>query len=128
MANATATSQAYSKFEVVKPKATDAAEPIEPVTPRPSWIAKRLHDLRVRIMANTPTKSYWNPTMIGAWCSVITLVLALVSGLVTAGVLVGIQYEQIRSMQQRLTNAEADAAKAKELEILNTKKPTPHPE
>lgn len=114
MANATAASQ-YGKFEVVKPKATDPAEPIEPVVPKPSWIARRLHDLRIRIMADTPT-SYWNPTMVSAVCTVITLILALTTIIAIGGFYIGIQYEQIRSVQERLSKAEAAAEKAVLLE------------
>lgn len=102
---------AYSKFEVVKPKATDSIES-EPIVPKPSWLARRLHDLRLRIMADTPTKSYFNPTMVGAWCSVITLIMALVTALVTCGILVGMLYQQVKSLEAEAVESRRIATEA----------------
>lgn len=116
MANATAASQ-YGPFKpvIVKAGTKDESVPL----PRPSWIIRRLRDLGVIIMAELPPRSYWNPTMIGTWCSVITLVIALITIIAIGGFYVGIQYQQIQTLEERLGKAEQNAEKTKELELLN---------
>lgn len=117
MANATAASQAYGPFKpvIVKAGTTDENVPL----PRPSWIIRRLHDLGVIIMAELPPRSYWNPTMIGTWVSVIGLIVILVSVIAGGAFYMGAMHQQNIQTEERLRQVEADSRKAKELELLN---------
>lgn len=68
-------------------------------------------------MADTeaPTK-YWNTTMVTTWCAVVSLILVLLGIICTGAFTLGVMYNQMNNINERLKVAEDDAAKAKTLE------------
>lgn len=76
---------------------------------------KYLLALHITTMAK-PTTPYWNPAMVGTWCTVIALVVVLVSLIAGGAFYLGIQHQKYEDVQRRLLKAEEDAATAKTLE------------
>lgn len=76
---------------------------------------KYLLALHITTMAK-PTTPYWNPAMVGTWCTVIALVIVLVSLIAGGAFYLGVQHQKYEEMNQRLQKAEEDARRAAMLE------------
>lgn len=95
----------------------------DPAVKHPFWV-QRAVDLQLTTMA-APTKPYWNPTMVSAWCAVVGVLLVLISMVVglwyftwqtalAEGIQRGKTEVETQQLKERLAVAE-DAARRSEL-------------
>lgn len=91
-------------------------QPIE--KPLSRW-QRYLINLHLKEMADEPTKPYWNPQMIGTWCSVVGLIIILVSLIATGAFALGMMWEKNSTMERELQDVKKTAEKARDLNLLN---------
>lgn len=88
------------------------------VEPLPSWVERRLLDLRATTMSQ-PTKPYWNTTMVTAWVAVL-LGVATILGSV-GGLYLYTRDTADKSGYERGRRDERDATRDAEIEMLKKK-------
>jgi hypothetical protein len=92
------------------------------------WLFRRLHDLGVLTMSDTPTRQGWNinPTSITALLAILGTIAALFLFTWNTAKQSGITEEQNRQRDAQILLLQQELKKAKDLQLLNAQPPLDH--